>query len=86
MWGKHARLIDPRAFAAYLAPLWNTKWVVYCKRPFGGPTNRRLIACDEKGVTFKWKDYRIEGPERYQMMTLACGGTRAVTSTMASES
>src|SRR5262249_43358309 len=33
--GKHTRLIDPRAFAAYLAPLWNTKWVVYCKRPFG---------------------------------------------------
>jgi hypothetical protein len=33
--GKHTRLIDPRAFAAYLAPLWSTKWVVYCKRPFG---------------------------------------------------
>ena len=85
--GKHARLIDPRAFAAYLAPLWNTKWVVYCKRPFGGPkevlrylarythrvaiSNRRLIACDQKGVTFKWKDYRREGRERYQVMTLA---------------
>jgi hypothetical protein len=85
--GKHTRLIDPRAFAAYLAPLWNTKWVVYCKRPFGGPkevlrylarythrvaiSNRRLIACDQKGVTFKWKDYRLEGPERYQVMTLA---------------
>jgi putative transposase len=85
--GKHAQLIDPRAFAAYLAPLWNTKWVVYCKRPFGGPkevlrylarythrvaiSNRRLIACDEKGVTFKWKDYRIEGPDRYKVMTLA---------------
>jgi hypothetical protein len=85
--GKHAGLIDPRAFAAYLAPLWNTNWVVYCKRPFGGPmevlrylarythrvaiSNRRLIRCDEKGVTFKWKDYRIEGPERYKLMTLA---------------
>jgi len=60
--------------------------VVYCKHPFGGPqevlrylarythrvaiSNRRLIACDEKGVTFKWKDYRLEGPERYKMMTL----------------
>jgi hypothetical protein len=85
--GKHTQLIDPRAFAAYLAPLWNTKWVVYCKRPFGGPkqvlrylarythrvaiSNRRLIACDENGVTFKWKDYRIEGPDRYKVMTLA---------------
>src|SRR5437016_3035439 len=84
--GKHARLVDPRAFAAYLAPLWNTNWVVYCKRPFGGPkevlrylarythrvaiSNRRLIACDQKGVTFKWKDYRLEGRERYQVMTL----------------
>src|SRR6516162_8576877 len=84
--GKHASLIDPRVFAAYLAPLWNTEWVVYCKRPFGGPkqvlrylarythrvaiSNRRLIACDKNGVTFKWKDYRIEGPDRYKVMTL----------------
>jgi hypothetical protein len=30
-----------------------------------------LIACDEKGVTFKWKDYRREGRERYKVMTLA---------------
>ena len=61
--------------------------MVYCKRPFGGPkevlrylarythrvaiSNRRLIACDDKGVTFKWKDYRLEGRERYQVMTLA---------------
>jgi Putative transposase len=30
-------LIDSKAFAAYLRPLHNTKWVVYCKRPFGGP-------------------------------------------------
>jgi hypothetical protein len=85
--GEHTRLIDPQAFAAYLAPLWDTEWVVYCKRPFGGPkqvlrylarythrvaiSNRRLIACDENGVTFKWKDYRIEGPDRYKLMTLA---------------
>ena len=30
-----------------------------------------MIACDDKRVTFKWKDYRIEGPERYKVMTLA---------------
>jgi hypothetical protein len=85
--GNHAPLSDAKAFAAYLAPLRNTEWVVYSKRPFGGPkevlrylarythrvaiSNRRLIACDDKGVTFKWKDYRIEGPERYKVMTLA---------------
>jgi hypothetical protein len=33
--------------------------------------NNRLIAFDEQGVTFKWKDYRIEGRDRYRRMTLA---------------
>ena len=85
--GNHAPLTDAKAFAAYLAPLRSSEWVVYSKRPFGGPkevlrylarythrvaiSNRRLIACDEKGVSFKWKDYRLEGPERYKVMTLA---------------
>ena len=84
--GNHANLADSKAFAAYLNPLRNSNWVVYCKDPFGGPeevlrylarythrvaiSNRRLIVCDEKGVTFKWKDYRLEGPARYQIMTL----------------
>ncbi len=57
------------------------------KRPFGGPeevlrylarytqrvaiSNRRLVALDDKGVTFKWKDYRLDGPQRYnKVMTL----------------
>ena len=34
-------------------------------------SNRRLVSADETGVTFKWKDYRIEGPDRYKTMTLA---------------
>ena len=34
-------------------------------------SNRRLIAADEKSVTFTFKDYRIEGPGRYKSMTLA---------------
>ena len=34
-------------------------------------SNRRLVALDDKGVTFKWKDYRLDGPERYnKLMTL----------------
>jgi Putative transposase/Transposase zinc-binding domain len=85
--GAHARLVDAKAFAAYLAPLRKAEWVVYSKRPFGGPeavlaylsrythrvaiANSRLIACNERGVTFKWKDYRIEGRNRYKRMTLA---------------
>ena len=85
--GNHAHLDDARAFKAYLAPLHKAGWVVYAKRPFGGPqavlaylsrythrvaiSNRRLISADETGVTFRWKDYRIEGPGRYQTMTLS---------------
>ena len=84
--GKHVALTNAQAFAAYLAPLRDSEWVVYSKRPVGGPkeelrylarythrvaiSNRRLVALDDNGVTFKWKDYRIEGPERYKLMTL----------------
>jgi len=84
--GKHAALTNAQAFAAYLAPLRNREWVVYSKPPFGGPaevlrylarythrvaiSNRRLVALNDKGVTFKWKDYRLEGRERYGVMTL----------------
>jgi hypothetical protein len=84
--GDHAYLADAQSFAAYFAPLRKTEWVVYSKRPFGGPeavlaylsrythrvaiANSRLIACDRQGVTFKWKDYRIEGRDRYTQMTL----------------
>jgi hypothetical protein len=85
--GDHAHLADAQSFAAFLAPLRKTEWVVYSKRPFGGPeavlaylsrythrvaiANSRLIACDEQGVTFKWKDYRAEQRERQKIMTLA---------------
>ena len=85
--GAHAALGDANAFAAYLAPLKRTRWFVYAKRPFAGPkavlaylarythrvaiSNRRLIAADAKTVTFKVKDYRIEGRGRYKTMTLA---------------
>ncbi len=84
--GNHAGLADPAAFADYLAPLRKAEWVVYSKRPFGGPeavlaylsrythrvaiSNSRLISADASGVTFKVKDYRAEGPERYKTMTL----------------
>ena len=85
--GDHAHLAVTKAFAAFLAPLRRTRWFVYAKRPFAGPravlaylsrythrvaiSNRRLIAADEQSVTFKVKDYRVEGPGRYTTMTLA---------------
>jgi hypothetical protein len=84
--GEHAHLAGDKAFAAFLAPLRRTRWFVYSKRPFAGPkavlaylsrythrvaiSNRRLIAADANSVTFKVKDYRIEGAGRYTTMTL----------------
>jgi hypothetical protein len=84
--GDHAALLDPQVFTAYLAPLRRAEWVVYAKRPFGGPqavlaylsrythrvaiANSRLIACDGTGVTFRWKDYRAEGRDRQKVMRL----------------
>jgi len=85
--GNLAPLTDKGAFGAALAPLRRAEWVVYAKRPFAGPkavlaylarythrvaiSNSRLLALDEKGVTFKWKDYRSKGRDRLKTMTLA---------------
>ena len=87
--GDLASLHDPQAFAAHLAPLRNKNWFVYAKRPFAGPeavlaylsrythrvaiSNSRLIALDARGVSFRVKDYRRNGPERYRAMTLEPG-------------
>jgi hypothetical protein len=87
--GNHAPLADAKAFTTYLAPLRKAEWVVYSKRPFGGPeavlaylsrythrvaiANSRLVALHDASVTFKWKDYRIKGRDRYKLMTLKAG-------------
>jgi len=83
---EYAALSDANAFAEWLAPLRAVEWVVYAKRPFAGPaavlaylsrythrvaiSNSRLLAFDEHGVTFRWKDYRAKGSTRYKTMTL----------------
>ena len=85
--GEHADLADPATFADWLAPLRQCEWVVYAKRPFAGPAavlaylsrythrvaiaNSRLLALDERGVTFRWKDYRAEGRTRHKTMSLS---------------
>ena len=72
--GELAGLADPQVFAAHLAPLRRTEWVVYAKPPFGGPaavlaylarythrvaiSNHRLVRLDDHAVRFRWKDYR----------------------------
>ena len=92
---EHAALADAKAFKAWLAPQRKCEWVVYAKRPFAGPqavlaylsrythrvaiSNSRLLALDARGVTFRWKDYRIKdgaklgasGKTRHKTMTLA---------------
>jgi Putative transposase len=87
--GSHAHLADTTTFTALLAALSKKRWFVYAKRPFAGPkavlaylsrythrvaiSNHRLIAVDQHSVTFKVKNYRIEGPGRYTTMTLDVG-------------
>lgn len=85
--GSMARLSERRAFLRHLAPFRKKRWVVYAKAPFAGPeavlaylsrythrvaiSNRRLVAFEEAGVTFRYKDYRRDGTDRQQVMTLA---------------
>ncbi|HJS88965.1 MAG TPA: transposase [Steroidobacteraceae bacterium] len=91
--GEHAELSDPVRFAEWLTPLRQVEWVVYAKRPFAGPSavlaylsrythrvaisNSRLIAHDERGVTFRWKDYPREGPHTLQAHDAARCGVHA---------
>jgi hypothetical protein len=83
---EHSALAHKRAFKRFLAPLRKIEWVVYTKNAFDGPeqvlrylsrythrvaiSNRRLVSTDDNGVAFRWKDYRIDGPERWKTMTL----------------
>ncbi len=85
--GSMAPLADRCAFMRRLAPVRKERWVVYTKPPFAGPeavlaylsrythrvaiSNWRLLAFDEAGVTFRYKDYRRDGADRQQVMTLA---------------
>ncbi len=84
--GDRAGLADPDAFAAHIAPLSRSEWVVYAKAPFGGPeavlaylsrythrvaiSNSRLIAADAQTVAFRWKDYRAPNRDRQKLMRL----------------
>jgi Putative transposase len=85
--GEIEGLCRRNAFAAHLAPLKKKDWFVYAKAPFAGPeavlaylarythrvaiANSRLVALDERGVTFRYKDYRRNGQARYRTITLS---------------
>jgi hypothetical protein len=83
--GHLARLTTAGAFSAYLAPLRKREWVVYAKRPFGGPgqvlsylarythrvaiSNSRILSLSDGKVCFRWKDYRQDGTAKVMTLT-----------------
>ena len=85
-YGGIAHLADRRAFLRHLSPVRKKRWVVYAKPPFAGPetvlaylsrythrvaiSNSRLLRFDQSDVTFRYKDYRRDGADRQQSMTI----------------
>jgi hypothetical protein len=83
----HRHLHEPAAFRRHLAPVRDTEWVVYAKRPFAGPaqvldyvgrythrvaiSNNRLVSMDEGKVRFRWRDYR--NGNKQKTMSLQAG-------------
>lgn len=82
--GKAQHLGDPKAFQILVDQLYELEWVVYSKRPFGGPeqvleylgrythrvaiSNNRIVKWEDGRVTFRWRDYR-DG-DQVKLMTL----------------
>ena len=82
--GRMKNLAAPRAFGALLRQSCRSNWVVYAKRPFGGPehvlcylgnythriaiSNHRLVGLDDGRVTFRWRDSAHKNKKR--VMTL----------------
>jgi hypothetical protein len=79
-------LAHEKAFSAFLRTLFRQDWVVYAKRPFGGPehvlhylarythrvaiSNHRLVELTDAHVTFRWKDYAHHSKRRTMTLTL----------------
>ncbi len=77
---------EEKPFKDWIKSLSQIEWVVYAKRPFAGPAavlaylsrythriaiaNSRLLSMDEKGISFKFKNYRCKKAKRYTSMTL----------------
>ena len=78
-------LAQEKAFSAFLRTLFREDWVVYAKRPFGGPehvlhylarythrvaiSNHRLVDVTDANVTFRWKDYAHHNQRRTMTLT-----------------
>jgi len=71
--GALQKIAAPEDFRRFLRRLFASDWVVYAKPPFGGPehvlrylarythrvaiSNHRLVGCNDRGVSFRWRDY-----------------------------
>jgi len=85
--GAQTALLEHKRFKRWLAPLRKIAWVVDSRPPVAGPeqvlrylsrythraaiSNKRLVAADDGGVSFRWKDYRLDGPDRWKTMKLS---------------
>jgi hypothetical protein len=85
--GRLRHLANPKVFRMFLRSLFIHDWVVYAKKPFGGPehvlhylarythrvaiSNHRLISMEGDQVTFRWKDYAHGNRKR--KMTIPAG-------------
>jgi hypothetical protein len=83
--GRLAALVEPGRCATWYSALYAKDWVVYAKRPFGGPaqvlkylarythrvaiSNSRLLDLRDGRVTFRYKDYA--DAHKQKAMTLA---------------
>jgi hypothetical protein len=83
--GNLASFTEPAAFTRHLESMRNVEWIVYAKRPFGGPqqvleylgrythrvaiSNSRLLACENGSVSFRWKDYRADNTSKVMTLT-----------------
>ena len=79
-------LAQPKTFAAWLRPLFRKDWVVYAKRPFGGPehvlrylgrythrvaiSNHRLVSFADGTVTFRWRDSAHHNEQKLQPLSV----------------
>src|SRR6266568_2000020 len=79
-------LAQPKTFAAWLRPLHRQDWVVYLKRPFGGPeyvvhylgrythrvaiSNHRLVSFSDGQVTFRWRDSAHHNEQKLLTLSL----------------
>ena len=79
-------LSEPKIFAAWLRPLFRQDWVVYLKRPFGGPhyvlqylgrythrvaiSNHRLVSFVDGQVTFLWRDSAHHNEQKPMTLSL----------------